>query len=323
MSQIGYPTSVHDLSTPLRLSHFVHRDATLAGDGGRREIDWLSPQNHRVKGCIFPEVQKLRSAVVSLLPRPVVSRLRTVKRSLMRHWIDETDIVASLASSHPPVAGALLVDVGAANGSVTTTFLDMGWFVVAYEPDPANRKQFERHIGSHPRVQLSDSAVSDKPAESVTLYTSPVSAGVSTLAAFHESHEPSATVTVVTLADDLHARGVERVDFLKIDIEGFDYFALRGFDWSYEPRFVLYEFEDRKTVPLGYSLADSSKYVADLGYHLVFSVWEPIVEYGSRHQWRGLFTTPPSDFAECWGNVLCFRDDADAVRCMERFGQKR
>jgi FkbM family methyltransferase len=198
-------------------------------------------------------------------------------------------------------------------------FLDRGWYVVAYEPDPANREQFVRRVGPHPRVQLSAAAVSDKPGKSASLYTSSVSTGISALAAFHESHEATAAVDVVSLSDDLRARQVQRVDFLKVDIEGFDLLALRGFDWTYAPRFVLYEFEDRKTLPLGYSLTDSSAYAADRGYHLVYSVWEPIVEYGAHQRWRGLYSAPPSDVTACWGNVLCFRDQADAARCMRRF----
>ncbi|MBB5164296.1 FkbM family methyltransferase [Mycobacterium sp. AZCC_0083] len=245
-----------------------------------------------------------------------------MKRSLVRNWVDEAEIIASLSSTRPAPPGSVLVDVGAHHGSVTTLFLEMGWSVVAYEPDPSNREQFQRRINAHPQVQLSASAVSDKSAEAVSLFTSSVSTGVSTLAAFHESHEPTAIVDVVTLADDLRARRVQQVDFLKVDIEGFDFFALKGFDWEYAPRFVLYEFEDRKTVPLGYSLVDSSAYVADRGYHLVYSVWEPIVEYGTRHRWRGLFSTPPSDAATCWGNVLCFREEANAALCMQRFGPR-
>lgn len=245
-----------------------------------------------------------------------------MKRSLVRDWVDEAEIVASLVSTRPASPGSVLVDVGAHNGSVTALFLEKGWSVVAYEPDPSNREQFQRRINAHPRVQLSASAVSDKPAESASLFTSSVSTGVSTLAAFHESHKPTAIVGVVTLAEDLRTRRIQQVDFLKVDIEGFDFFALKGFDWKYAPRFVLYEFEDRKTVPLGYSLADSSGYVADRGYHLVYSVWEPIVEYGTRHRWRGLFSASPSDVATCWGNVLCFRDQADAALCMQRFGPR-
>lgn len=97
---------------------------------------------------------------------------------------------------------------------------------------------------------------------------------------------------------------------------------LKGFDWTCAPRFVLYEFEDRKTIPLGYSLADSSNYATERGYHLVYSVWEPIVEYGQRHHWRGLFLTPPPDVAQCWGNVMCFREQVDADYCLRRFGSR-
>lgn len=264
----------------------------------------------------------LRSALVSRLPDSVERRLRAGKRSLVRDWIDEAEIIARLAAARPRSSDAVLVDVGAHSGAVTAMFLDMGWSAVAYEPDPSNREQFTRRLGVHHRVQLSSAAVSDKAARSASFFTSQTSTGISTLAAFHESHEPTAVVDVVTLAEDLRSRGVERVDFLKVDIEGFDFLALKGFDWSYAPRFVLYEFENRKTGPLGYSLSDSSAYAADRGYHLIYSVWEPIVEYGTRHRWRGLFSSPPADAATCWGNVVCFRDEADAVECLRRFDSR-
>ena len=262
---------------------------------------------------------------MALLPHAVADRLRAAKQTLSQPTqIDESAIIAAIARRRSHPADAVLVEVGAHFGTVTARFLDLGWSVVAYEPDPANRKQFERLVGANNRVQLSAAAVSDEPAESIPLFSSPISTGVSTLAAFHESHESAVNVRVVTLAADLHERGVKRVEFLKVDVEGFDYLALKGFDWdAYAPRFVLYEFEDRKTVPLGYSLSDSARFVAGQGYHLVYSVWEPIVEYGTRHRWRGLFTVPPQDVENCWGNVLCFRDSADAQRTLQMFGTRR
>lgn len=257
---------------------------------------------------------------MSCLPTPLARRLRAVKRSVVRNWIDEAAIVATMAPNGSESVRFVLVDVGAHHGAVTSMFLDKGWSAVAYEPDPANRELFERNIGCNPLVALSASAVSDQSAESVALFTSSTSTGISTLSAFHKTHEPTATVDVVTLADDLRARNTRRVDFLKVDVEGFDLLALKGFDWTYAPRFVLYEFENRKTESLGYALTDSSAYVAGHGYHLLYSVWEPIVEYGGRHTWRGLFLTPPSDADKCWGNVLCFRDEVDAAKCMKMFG---
>ena len=245
-----------------------------------------------------------------------------MKRSLVRDWVDEAEIIASLAATRPAPPGSVLVDVGAHYGAVTTLFLEMGWSVVAYEPDPSNRDQFQRRINAHPRVQLSASAVSDKSAEAVSLFTSSVSTGFSTLAASHESREPTAVVDVGTLAEGLRARHVQQVDFLKVDIEGFDFFALKGFDRAYAPRFVLYQFENRKTVPLGYSLADSSAFVADRGYHLVYSVWEPIIEYGTRHRWRGLFSTPPTDARDVLGKRAVLSGEGRRGVVMQRFGPR-
>lgn len=264
----------------------------------------------------------LRSAIVSQLPKPVVNRLRALKNAFnSRHTIDEAEIVALLAARrHEPYS--VLVDVGAHHGMVSARFLGMGWSVVAYEPDPSNRAEFQRRIGCPAALELSSAAVSDKPAQAASFFASPVSTGISSLSAFHKSHTKSATVEVVTLAADLRARGVSRVDFLKIDIEGFDFYALKGFDWTLQPRYVLYEFEDHKTIPLGYSLADSTRFVDVQGYHLVYSVWEPIVQYGTSHRWRGLYTTPPADVAQCWGNVLCFREQADAESCLTMFGSR-
>jgi FkbM family methyltransferase len=256
-------------------------------------------------------VASFRSELVDKIPPSIAKRLRSVVYSLRRDFVDEADIIRKIESKRPSPTNSVVVDVGAHHGVVTSLFLDKGWSAVAYEPDPVNRKAFERRIGKNPRVQLSTSAVSDKPAKSVSFFTSSVSTGISALAPFHGSHEPTATVDIVTLAEDLRERGVGQVEFLKIDIEGYDFFALKGFDWTRKPRFVLYEFEDRKTVPLGYSLRDSSNFLTELGYHVIYSVWEPIVEYGSRHRWRGFFTQPPADVDTCWGNVLGFRDLED------------
>lgn len=267
-----------------------------------------------------PDMGAIRSAVISRLPRPVAERLRAAKRAHLRDWVDESEIIASLASVSASSTSSVLVDVGARHGSVTTAlFLKLGWSCVAYEPDLANRPIFEHQVGSHPRVQLSAAAASDKPAKSVSIFTLPESAGISPPSAFHDSHEPTASVDVVTLAEDFRTRQVRNLDFLKIDVEGFDYFALRGFDWNYAPRFELYGFEDHETELLGYSLNDSSSYLKDLGYHFVYSVWEPIVRHETRHRWRGLFATPPSDIADA-DRCLQFNSRLHRLICAAKNG---
>ena len=256
-------------------------------------------------------ISTLKAAARRILPPELIDRLRG-----RAPHVDEVTMVAKLCRG----ATGVMIDVGGHHGWSTRQFLDLGWSVIAYEPDPRNRAEFERNIGSHPRVQLSTSAVADKEEAAVQLFSSDVSSGISGLSAFHPSHVPTTTVQVVTLAHDLKRRGADRVDFLKIDVEGYDFFVLKGFDWTLRPRFALYEFEHRKTLPLGYTLRDTTVYMAERGYHLLYSVWEPIVEYGARHTWRGLFRSAPADVEVCWGNVLCFREPADLERCIRQSG---
>jgi FkbM family methyltransferase len=256
----------------------------------------------------------LKQLAKEVLPQPVVNWIKD-----RRNVGDEVAMVAYLCRKLP--AGTM-VDVGGHFGTSAQRFLDLGWSVVAYEPDPKNRAEFVRNIGSNPRVQLSTCAVSNEEKSGLQLFSSPVSTGISGLSAFHESHVPTATVDVVRLDHDLKRREVSRVDFLKIDIEGFDFFALQGFDWTMRPRFALYEFENHKTKPLGYTLADSAAYMQSNGYHLLYSVWEPIVQYGVQHTWRGLSLDQPADVEQSWGNVLCFRDRADRDACMARYGRR-
>lgn len=219
------------------VNHCVHLSAASAASP-TPSASGSSPQHLSHYSCSVYLVSSVRSKIISVLPSSIASQVRAVKRRFMRNFIDEAEIIAQLAPDSTG-NGLTLVDVGAHHGAVTSLFVDKGWSAVAYEPDPANRELFERRIGRHPRVQLSSSAVSDTGAESASLFTSSVSTGISTLSAFHDSHIPTAAVKVVTLAEDLRSRRIARVDFLKIDIEGFDFFALKGFDWNYAPRFVL------------------------------------------------------------------------------------
>jgi hypothetical protein len=65
------------------------------------------------------------------------------------------------------------------------------------------------------------------------------------------------------------------------------------------------EFEDRKTVPLGYDYDDLATYLIKLGYVVFTSEWYPVVEYGRRHRWRSMRRYPvPLDDERGWGNLL-------------------
>src|SRR3546814_14166191 len=79
---------------------------------------------------------------------------------------------------------------------------------------------------------------------------------------------------------------------------------MRISDWSSDVcSSDLCEFEDVKTVPLGYTYHDMAGFPLEQGYRVYVSEWHPIVRYGIRHDWRRLVPYPCelSD-PSAWGN---------------------
>jgi len=126
---------------------------------------------------------------------------------------------------------------------------------------------------------------------------------------------------VTTLDLALAQHGVTRIDFLKTDIEGLDLFALRGLSSARPVTAVMSEFEDRKTRSLGYVAADVGDLLVARGYHVIVSLWHPIVEYGSRHRWRAFVRYPCIIPGDSWGNFLGFSRPEDAKR-FEKFARR-
>jgi FkbM family methyltransferase len=209
-----------------------------------------------------------------------------------------------------------MVDVGAHSGQSCRAFLDAGWRVFAFEPDPANRAKLDRLAETFPDLVVDPRAVSDEARSDVPFYTSPTSTGISSLQRFDDEHVVSTTVETVPLRDWMQSREVPRIDLLKTDTEGFDLPVLRGFPWEdARPRFVVCEFEDSKTRPLGYVFDDLARFLVNRSYHVLLSEWDPIREYGMSHTWRRLVPYP-CELADAasWGNLIAFADEPDWPR---------
>src|SRR5690606_12512035 len=108
----------------------------------------------------------------------------------------------------------------------------------------------------------------------------------------------------------VRAQGLKHVDFLKIDVEGFDFNVLKGVPWdALKPDVIEAEFEDAKTVRLGYAYRDLCDYLVARGYTVYLSEWYPIERYGALHDWRRVVKYPAEIAPEAWGNLLCFQND--------------
>lgn len=206
----------------------------------------------------------------------------------------------------------VMFDVGVMDGSSFMPFLLKGWDVYAFEPDNSNHKLVSEYLKKwNLKTNLLKKAVSDVE-ETKTFYTSTLSSGIPSLLKFNNNQVASHEVSTIMLKSFIKTNNIDKIDFLKIDIEGYDLMALKGFDFSrFKPRVIMCEFEDKKTELLGYSTKDMSQFLTDKDYLLIYSIWHPIKEYGIQHDFKKMSIeineVEPSD----WGNMIAFANEID------------
>lgn len=221
--------------------------------------------------------------------------------------LDEIRLVFQLLKDKK---NGIMIDVGAHTGGSLWPFAEMGWIVYAFEPDNENRKLLMDVASRWPSVIVDTRAVSDMDGQFLPFYTSHVSSGISGLSKFHASHQQSGLVETITLKSFFNSQDIDQFDFLKIDTEGFDFFVLKGFDWENmdHPHVIMTEFENNKSIPLGYSFTELIEYLKEREYNVLISEWYPIIEYGQKHRWKRFVT----DYAritdsDAWGNIIAVK----------------
>jgi len=225
--------------------------------------------------------------------------------------VDETEIIADLLANRRG-GDHVMIDVGAHVGTSANYFRQLGWTVHCFEPDPENRVKLEARFRGDDSVSIDPRAISDKAQQGVSFYTSEESTGISGLSAFRDTHEETATVDITTIDAVIRNQNIRNIDFLKIDVEGFDFSVLKGVPWdAIKPDAVECEFEDAKTLPLGHTWRDIADYLVDKGYAVYISEWHPIIRYGIPHDWRRViaYQERTEIFDDAWGNLLAFKDD--------------
>lgn len=230
-------------------------------------------------------------------------------RTTSAHF-DETDFIRKLLYKRK----GTLIEVGAHTGSETLLFLKDGWTVHAFEPDDDNRKKLIEYTEAHNNaLTIDERAVSDVSGLELAFYRSEESTGISSLSPFRESHRKVKTVKTISLTDYIRDHAIEKVDFLKVDAEGYDGILLKAFPFEkISPDFILCEFEDRKSVPLGYTMQDMACFLCERGYTVYVSEWYPINRYGFPHNWHRLYLYPGFPASpQSWGNLIAIRNHVD------------
>ena len=246
----------------------------------------------------------MKKVLKNILPPKVYYFLKRKSRKLF----DERYLICDFLDFKEGV----MFDVGVMDGSSFMPFLLKKWDIYAFEPDNNNYKNVSDYLKKwNLKISLQKKAVSDLQ-ETKMFYTSTSSIGIPSLLKFNENQVASHEVTTVILKDFVKSNNIEKIDFLKIDIEGYDLMALRGFDFShFKPRIIMCEFEDLKTNLLGYTTNDMAQFLKDKGYFLIYSIWHPIEEYGKQHDWKKMSVNSNEIASNDWGNIICFANEKD------------
>jgi FkbM family methyltransferase len=155
-----------------------------------------------------------------------------------------TQLIEPFFRSIPADGSRHVVDVGACYCSMSAPLLDRGWTADLLEPDPAAHAVLERQAERWPQqARLHALAVSDTASDTVSFQQ----AGTHGLSGLGESPFATTEATLNVACTQLRRfypkHGIDRVDVLKIDAEGYDFDVLRTHDFNaIQPRLVLVEY---------------------------------------------------------------------------------
>lgn len=205
-----------------------------------------------------------------------------------------------------------LIDVGAHVGFFLKRFAEMGWFVLAFEPEPENYKELCDKYKNYANVICLQKAISDETKKNVPFFVSSEHWGIHSLKPFHKTHQTVVRVNTVRLDEEIKKFSIDHVTVLKIDVEGADLFALKSFDFKqFHPQVVICEFMDSRSRTLyDYTHHDMAEHMLQYGYQVYLSEWGPISEYSRKGR-----KTAAHKFINCspypvnhdiaWGNLIC------------------
>jgi FkbM family methyltransferase len=140
-----------------------------------------------------------------------------------------------LARNKAKLQGGLLLDVGANHGAYARLLHKLAPTarIIAFEPHPRTFAVLRDLMTDMPSVSLVNEAVGDKTGK-LNLYDFGFSDGSTQASlseatiALYSSDIVAHSVDCTTIDDFMERSGVDRIDFLKIDTEGYDLSVLKG-----------------------------------------------------------------------------------------------
>ncbi len=202
--------------------------------------------------------------------------------------------------------GMNVLDIGAHHGLyslLASRKVGAGGRVLAFEPSPRERRKLLRHLRLNrcTNVQVEACALGSTPGESDLFVVDSFNTGCNSL---RPPDTPESTqrlrVPVLTLDGCLQRLKMERVDFVKLDVEGGEMEVLKGATGllARRPRpLLLCEVQEIRTRPWGYAAREIIEFLRSRGYH-----W-------FAPQPEGSLKPVPADQVEFDGNFVAVPDE--------------
>lgn len=210
--------------------------------------------------------------------------------------------------------GGHALDVGACFGETALPFLEAGWTADLFEPDPACAPAMAELARRHPgRVNHHALLVAESAGDLPFFRTDTGLSGRSPSA--FAATKDVATLPAVRLDGFARARGLPRVDWLKVDCEGFDFDALLSHDFAaLPPKLALAEFTTAHPRQDAAAVAAAIAAMAAHGYAALVFCCEDAGNFRRRvwDYWCVAVTNGalvPCEAGHAQGNILFYRAD--------------
>lgn len=170
--------------------------------------------------------------------------------------------------------GMCVIDVGAnigLNAIYAARRVGGSGTVLAIEPDPANFARIRENLGEveFPQMELFEAACGSDSARTVTVHSNREDSSRSFVSS-NPQGIPGGGVPVITIDEIVRARKLTTVDYLKIDVEGFEEHVLRGALQTIRERKVKIlhiELDPGMLGREGSSVTDLVREIEELGLH--------------------------------------------------------
>ncbi len=166
-------------------------------------------------------------------------------------------------------SGDVFVDIGANIGVhslIASQILSEQGKVISFEASKKNYMRLQEHIQlNHAQnIEAHHVAIADSEKE-ITLYYNEAEANKGMISAYGQNEAHKESIQAVTLDSVL---GVTKIDFIKIDIEGGEYDALKGMKQILQTQnpVLLIELEEDIIAKTDYKEEDIINYLAQFGY---------------------------------------------------------